>query len=167
MAEPRTLIDSLREQHGMFSWEGQRLQYDQLGPPGEIVYQRYEDGSAVDVLLYYSPPDPKGRGRLIGILNHYPDGASNIASGEMLEPVGSCNVFIHPTFNQDDSVLQVLWTEARRRWNVRKDVGPAELQVGRIKEGKLATSAPMSFDVDIELSPSDMDGNRRLRRPNK
>ena len=77
--QPEVTIERNRARFGTFSWQGQAPQYDQLGPPGEIVYRRYFDGrpligegkATIDTLLHYDE-----RGHLDGILNTYPYGAA-------------------------------------------------------------------------------------------
>jgi len=97
----------LREQHGTYSWEGQRWQYDQLGPPGEIVYHRFSiESTPIDTLLHYDE-----RGTLDGILNTYPQGHFD---GIWTEQSGNVNTFERPGLG--GKVADQLMAEAARRW---------------------------------------------------
>lgn len=121
MSEPWTWIKAQRERYGTFSFEGQKWHYDQMGPPGEIVYrQYYDDGSAeprgwgtqthIDCLLYYGVG-----GRLVGILNHYPHGAWDKETGKQIERPGNVNL----TLPEGDphGARPKLLAEGKRRWN--------------------------------------------------
>jgi hypothetical protein len=115
----RGFITAKRKKHGVFSWEGQRWEYDQLGPGKGIVYHRWQDenpkssseGMWVDCLLYYD-----AKGHLAGILNHYPYGAIDRDTGHMTERVGNVNVFVRPGKTEDEA-RQALLAECKSRWN--------------------------------------------------
>jgi hypothetical protein len=115
---PDYTIERLRDRFGTFSWQGQALQYDQLGPSGEIVYRRYvednprstvEQGTLIDTLLFYDE-----QGVLAGILNHYPYGAIE-KNGNELEKPHSANTFARPG-TDEDAINAALVAEAKRRW---------------------------------------------------
>lgn len=166
--QPRATIESNRMRFGMFSWEGQAPQYDQLGEPGSVVYRRYTEGQAtwVDVLLHYDH-----QGRLDGIFNTYPFGAAS-HGGEVLEKAGSSNAFIRPDVADPDALYQSLLAEGRRRWPlIRGDVD---------HEVRSAISAPAINHPDLSqrdvlrrtrpieaIAPTrgdGIDGNRRISR---
>jgi hypothetical protein len=89
---PDIVIEHNWSRYGVFSWQGQAPQYDQLGPPGEIVYRRYFDGKALDSnakatidtpLHYYDD------GHLDGIVNTFPFGKRGGKVNRAAEPSAS------------------------------------------------------------------------------
>lgn len=137
--DPRATIEYMRMRYGVFSWQGQALQYDQVGPPGEIVFRVFIDnGVAINTLLYYDPEVKL----LAGILNHYPRGAQRW-DGAWLERPGNVNVFVHPDADDSEAVYAKLMAEATRRW-------PDLI-------------APVQWEVPAPVGGY-LDGNRRIWR---
>ena len=142
--DPRLLIASNRMKFGVFSWQGQCPQYDQLGDPGEIVYRRYFDNAIpIDTLLYYDK-----QGFLAGILNTYPVGAI-VSGGKMLEKPGNVNMFVRPDVDDDLAVTRALLAESKRRWNLGSET-PLRLAIGT--------------DTAYTTAGAVIDGNRRMLR---
>lgn len=115
---PEVTLKRNRANFGTYSWQGQAPQYDQLGEPGEIRYQRFFDGWAltapgkatIDTLLHYDED-----GNLDGILNTYPYGARE-NDGRKLDDPGEVCLTIRPDHDMD--VIRPLMDEAQRRWGV-------------------------------------------------
>lgn len=153
MSDPDYLIQSLRGRFGTFSWQGQALQYDQLGAPDEIVYRRFTDDfvnstvgrdTVTDTLLYYDE-----QGHLAGILNHYPYGAVE-HDGTVLEKPHNVNLFIRPDVDgSGNMVAKRLFDESQRRWNVNAET-PMRIAVGT--------------DTVHTMAGAFIDGNRRIAR---
>jgi hypothetical protein len=108
MTDPDAIIRTFRSRYGTYSWQGQALQYDQFGPPNEIVYRRFMADEPVDTLLYYDE-----QGILAGVLNTYPEGHFD---GQWIEQPGNVNTFVRPVLAE--GVHKLLLTEAKRRWKV-------------------------------------------------
>lgn len=138
--DPRITIDLNRLRFGTYSWQGQAPQYDQLGPPNEIVYRIFEKGY-VNALLSYDE-----NGQLVGILNHYPHDV--VSGGTVLEKAGNVNTFVRP--DATPAVHQRLLRECMRRWHVTEDT-EVEFCVG-------ASGQRWSVRDLLE------DGNRRITR---
>lgn len=116
---PRTTIEHNRRKYGVFSWQGQAPQYDQLGPKGEIVYRQFvEYGNVINTLLAYDPE----YGYLSGILNHYPyevvdtQHRGDQLKGDVLQTAGSVNIFAHPGVSNSRTLRDQLLAEAKRHW---------------------------------------------------
>jgi len=122
---PRYTLNDKRTRYGMYTWEGQSLQYDQLGPPTEIIYRRFIEGMGnlvtIETLLYYDE-----RGRLAGIANYYPETVVDV-DGNVVEKPGNLNLFIRP--DQEVAAMAALTTETKRRWNVSEET-PMQVTVG-------------------------------------
>lgn len=152
-----------RHRFGTFSWSGQAPQYDQLGPPGEIVYWRYFDGkpltgegkATIDTLLHYDD-----QGYLDGILNTFPYGARN-NDGSKLDDPGAVAITIRPDVDTPTGgVRGLLVTEALRRWPTITVESEAVLDPGVIRlvsDGTVTVPEPGIHSVPL-------DGNRRISR---
>jgi hypothetical protein len=135
--DPDIIIQSNRDRFGTFSWQGQALQYDQLGEPDSIVYRRYMEAKAfaekgggpatIDTLLYYDE-----FGVLAGILNTYPYGA---VGSRWIEEPGNVNTFTRPGANRGigvpGAVHDRLMADARRRWPNIAEEKPDDMIEGR------------------------------------
>jgi len=123
---PRYVLHDKRSRYGMYTWEGQALQYDQLGPPGEIIYRRFVEQMAtpitIETLLCYD-----NTGRLTGIANYYPEPVFE-HTGRQIEKPGNLNLFIRPD-EGSKTVVAALTAETQRRWNVSEET-PMQLTVG-------------------------------------
>ena len=148
--DPQYVMARLRAQFGLYSWEGQALQYPQRGEPGEMVYQRYAEdnpessvqlGTWIDCLFYYDE-----EGYLTGVLNHYPYGAFDKHTGQEIDKPNTSSTFVRPGETAEE-VRAILTKEAVKRW------GP-----------EAAEQSPWPRP-DIVLSNSrNLDGNRRQGR---
>lgn len=147
---PRLTVENNRMRYGMFSWQGQAMQYDQLGPPNEIVYRRYHEGQAtfVDCLLHYDKA-----GKLDGILNTYPFGAQS-PDGMVTEHPGSVNAFIRPDVADQDGLYKLMLTDARRRWP----------DIGEDVDFEKQRSTEVRFGPGTGMHKDDLDARDALRR---
>lgn len=158
--DPEITIQNARRTHGMFSWEGQALQYDQRNDPNTIVYQRFNDGQTtwVDCLLHYND-----KGLLDGILNTYPYGTWDTETGLQTEIPGATNTFVRP--GAPASVRQALVAEAKRRWPNSLDERQPEFESAPTKQ---RPELSPTLDETIEgieraiSNRSGIDGNRRV-----
>lgn len=97
----------------VFTWESQAEQYARFGLPG-ITYERHyaneEDappGAPVDCLLMRDV-----HGKLVGILNHYPE-----SDPGGLEQAGNINVWVRPD-RQKRGIGTALVRAAQERWPI-------------------------------------------------
>jgi hypothetical protein len=167
---PEVIIEHNRARFGVFSWQGQAPQYDQLGPPGEIVYRRYFDGrpldgkgkAIIDTLLHYDD-----RGYLDGILNTYPFGAAN-ADGSKLDDPGDVTLTLRPDVDTPGGgVRALLVADALRRW---PDI-TVEVEVEVELDRTILATGPLDGTVIVPepgIHGVPVDGNRRImgRLPN-
>lgn len=157
MNDPAHLIAYNRSRYGTYSWKGQALQYDQRGPAGEIVYQRFGEGKLfsdgpgpigmvlIDTLLSYDE-----RGLLAGILNYYPQDIFN-PDGTQLEKAGNVCLTLRPDHELGCStwVATGLVDEAERRWQINPEAQvtvwksgvPVATTMGSIGDGGHRSSA--------------------------
>lgn len=123
-SDPDLIIEAQRQRFGTYSWQGQTLQYDQIGEPDSIVYRRFTEALAadrsgpaiIDTLLYYDE-----EGKLAGILNTYPLGA---VGDRYIEEPGNINTFIRP--GMPEAVHDRLIADANKRWTGLAEVDLAE-----------------------------------------
>jgi hypothetical protein len=159
MTNPDYVIARLRQRHGTYSWQGQALQYDQFGPPGEIVYRRFfgDQGLPVDTLLAYDD-----EGDLAGVFNFYPQGGPMDIDGTVLEQPGNANSFIRPDLEEREpgKLYEQLRAEAHRRgWPVAEDNKTQFVTADGTPAGEYRPGQP---------SPNGgIDGNRRISRLRK
>jgi hypothetical protein len=126
--DPKITIAMARARYGVFSWQGQAPQYDQMGPAGGVVHHRYYDGTwpdlrVADTLLFYGD-----RGHLTGILNYYPQDCYE-RDGTLLEKAGNVNLFVRPDIDHDH-LAPVMIAEARTRWPDIQGETPVALTIG-------------------------------------
>lgn len=107
-----TYVRSIPSDRVVFSWESQEHQYPNHGPEGLTVTSAHEieptwDGPRVDCLLIRNR-----HGRLIGILNHYPEDVPG------LEDAGNFLVLVHPAYRRLGLGTELV-RRAQELWNVR------------------------------------------------
>jgi hypothetical protein len=170
--QPELTLQRNRLRYGTFSWMGQAPQYDQLGEPNELRYQRFYDGTplvgnaekaVIDTLLHYDE-----WGNLDGILNTFPLGARN-ADGSKLDDPGNSAIMIRPDQDTPDGgVRELLENEALRRWpDIAID--PPVIEVAVRNRRPRFGSVPSTDDEiadwvaqqNVEVDTGE-DGNRRF-----
>lgn len=125
----------------VLSWDSQARQYPPLDEPG-IHYFRAElgDGRWVDCLMRYDDA-----GRLVGILNHYPQDIPPY------ESEGGINVWVHPE-RARQGIGSSLIMEALQRWELRGD--PQRFSEGgaRLAQAMVEKLTGSEYDFRVERS---------------
>lgn len=100
-----------------YDWRSQYLQFDRVGEPG-LSYEHHELPQLVRGVVHRNPVDcllyRNRRGKLIGILYHYPEGGI-MENGYVLEKPGAINILVKPEC-QRQGIATKLADEAARRW---------------------------------------------------
>jgi GNAT superfamily N-acetyltransferase len=92
----------------MLTWESQARQYPESGAPGISTHTaELPDGARVNCLLMRDPD-----GRLVGILNHYPEAISPI------QKVNTMNVWVHPERRRQGIGSKLVLAALQQGWPV-------------------------------------------------